>query len=102
MKSIAKIACALVGLSVLGACAAGSAEARHLAHSGGLSPLLLGFWHGLIAPVTLVIEVINHFAPHRTPWSVRFFERDSGVFYDIGFYLGLVCGPSALVFRSRR
>jgi len=103
MSPIAKILCALIGLTALSACAAGSADAHQIAHSSGLSPLLLGFWHGLIAPVTLVIEAINRFAPRPTPWpAVRFFERDSGVLYDIGFYLGLVCGPSAAVFRPRR
>ena len=102
MKPIAKIACALIVLSLLSACVAGSAEAHHMAQSGGLNQLLLGFWHGLIAPVTLVVEIINQFAPHATPWPVRFFERDSGVLYDIGFYLGLVFGPSALFATSRR
>ena len=102
MKPIARIAGALIGLSLLGACAAGSAEAHQMAQSGGLSELLLGFWHGLIAPVMLVIEAINHFASHPTPWpGVRFFERDSGVLYDIGFYVGLVCGPSAAFLRPR-
>jgi hypothetical protein len=100
MKPVAKIACALIVLSTLAACAAGSAEAHHMAQSGGLSQFLLGVWHGVIAPVTLVVELINHFAPHVLPWTLHFFERDSGVFYDLGFYLGLGGGP--VIFASSR
>jgi hypothetical protein len=87
-----------VGLAVaalaLTACAAGSAESQHAASGGVLSQLLLGFWHGLIAPVMLIIEVIDKFAPHLLPWDVRFYEsRGTGVVYDIGFYFGLVGSP---------
>ena len=55
---------------------------------------MLGFWHGLIAPVMLIVEVVDKFAPHLLPWSVRFYEaRGTGVVYDIGFYFGLVGSP---------
>jgi hypothetical protein len=102
MKPVAKIACALIVLAALSGCAAGSAEAHHMAQSGALSQFLLGVWHGLIAPVTLVVELINHFAPHLLPWTLHFFEKDSGVFYDLGFYLGLGGGPVIFVTSRRR
>ena len=82
-----------IGL-VLAACAAGSAESQHAASGGVLSQLLLGFWHGLIAPVMLIVEVIDKFAPHLLPWQVKFYEaRGTGVVYDVGFYFGLVGSP---------
>jgi hypothetical protein len=79
---------------VLAACAAGSGESEHAASGGLLSQLLLGFWHGLIAPVMLIIGVVDKFAPHLLPWNVKFYEaRGTGVIYDIGFYFGLVGSP---------
>lgn len=79
------------------ACAAGSTDAQHAAHAGVLSTFVLGFWHGLIAPVTLVVEVINEFATRGTlPWSPHFYQEGAGVVYDIGFFIGVVTGPSIL------
>lgn len=85
----------LVGLGLaLAACAAGSGESQHAASGGVLSQLLLGVWHGLIAPVMLIIEVVDKFAPHLLPWDVKFYEsRGTGALYDIGFYFGLVGSP---------
>src|ERR1700761_1249478 len=78
----------------LAACAAGSGESQHAASGGIIAQLLLGFWHGLIAPVMLIVEVIDKFAPHLLPWSVRIYEaRGTGVIYDVGFYFGLVGSP---------
>ena len=81
----------IVGLGLaLAACAAGSAESQHAASGGFLAQLLLGFWHGMIAPLMLIVEVIGKFAPHLLPWSVKFYEsRGTGVVYDVGFYFGL-------------
>ena len=91
----ALIVVGLIGLGLaLAACAAGSGESEHAASGGVLSQLLLGFWHGLIAPVMLIIEVVDKFAPHLLPWNVKFYEaRGTGVVYDIGFYFGLVGSP---------
>jgi hypothetical protein len=91
----AVIVVGLVGLVlVLAACAAGSGESQHAASGGVLSQLLLGFWHGLIAPVMLIVEVIDKFVPKLLPWSVKFYEaRGTGVVYYIGFYFGLVGSP---------
>ena len=88
----AAVACGLaLGLA---ACAAGSGESQHAASAGVVAQLLLGFWHGLIAPVMLIVEVIDKFAPHLLPWSVRIYEaRGTGVVYDVGFYFGLVGSP---------
>jgi hypothetical protein len=78
----------------LDACAAGSSEARHAAGGGGVSQLFLGLWHGIIAPATLLIELINRLAPGILPWSARFYEsRDTLAEYDVGFYLGLTSSP---------
>jgi hypothetical protein len=102
VKPIVKIACAAILLSVLCACTAGSADARHMAESGPLSQFLLGLWHGVIAPIALIIEVVNRFIPHGVPWAVHMFEKDGGVFYDVGFYLGIAGGPSVVVVNARR
>lgn len=95
---------ALVLVLALGACAAGSAELAHAASSGELSQFFLGVWHGLIAPVMLIVEVVNRLAPHVLPWAgVRFYEaKGTGVAYDVGFYLGLAGSPVALFGWSRR
>lgn len=103
MKRAFIVAGAVVLVLALGACVAGSTESQHAAAGGVLSQLLLGFWHGLIAPVMLIIEVINIFAPHLLPWTVRFYEsKGTGVAYDVGFYLGLVGSPVLGASYTRR
>ena|SRR6478735_1654545 len=93
MKHLIKIAAIAALTLTLGACAAGSAEAQHAAASGDLPQFLLGLWHGIIAPVALILEIIERFAPKALPWSVHFFQAGSGLPYDVGFYLGLVGSP---------
>ncbi len=89
----AVIGVALLALG-LSACAAGTASSHHVVEGGDLSQLLLGLWHGFIAPVTLIIEVVNRLAPHILPLRLRMYEsRDVGVAYDVGFYFGLLGGP---------
>jgi hypothetical protein len=98
-----RIGGAMVTILALGACTAGSAEAGHAASGGLVAQFLLGFWHGLIGPVTLIGEIINRFLPHLLPWQVRLYEtKASGVAYDVGFYLGLAGGPSFALGRRRR
>jgi hypothetical protein len=83
---------------VLSACVPGSEESRHAAAGGLLSQILLGFWQGIIAPITLLIEVINHFAPHALPWQLHMYESaGTGWAYDVGFYFGLLGGPGAIL-----
>lgn len=102
MKRSVNLAFALGLVLGLSACAAGSAESAHAASSGLLQQFLLGFWHGLIAPVMLIVEVIKHFDPHL-PWTVRFYEpKGTGVAYDVAFYLGLTGSPVVLLGWSRR
>ena len=95
MKQSIKIGCAVVALLALGACTAGTSASHEAAAGGDLSQLLLGFWHGIIAPVTLIVEAVNRLAPHTLPWSLRMYEPGgTGVAYDVGFYFGLAGGPS--------
>ena len=48
----------------------------------------------------LIVEIVNKFAPHTLPWPAHLYEtKDTGVPYDIGFYLGLVGSPLA-IFRG--
>ena len=95
------MACASLCLA-LAACVAGSAESHHAAGSGGVSQFVLGLWHGLIAPVTLLVEVVNRFAPKALPWTAHLFEAsNTGFLYDIGFYLGMVGSPLAAASRFR-
>jgi hypothetical protein len=100
MKPAVKIAIGVAVILALSACTAGSAESQHAAAGGTLSQLLLGFWHGIIAPVTLIVEVIDKLAPHILPWQLHLYEsKGTGVAYDVGFYFGLAGGPP-IVFRS--
>jgi hypothetical protein len=42
----------------------------------------VGYWHGLIAPITLIVSLFNA--------DVRVYEtNNSGAWYDVGFVLGL-------------
>ena len=101
MKHIVTISAAGVALLALAACVAGSPDAAHAAAGGWVSQFFLGLWHGLIGPVTLIVEVINRFAPHLLPWKTHIYETGaSGVAYDVGFYFGLAGSP--LVIWSRR
>ena len=105
MKQSVKITGAVVMLSTLAACAAGSPESQHAAAGGELPQLLLGLWHGVIAPVTLIVEIVNRLAPNALSWSPHFFEsKGTGVLYDIGFYLGLGVTPGVFwtAWRRRR
>lgn len=98
MKQSLKVALVAVALLTLSACVAGSGESQHAASGGLLSQLLLGFWHGVIAPVTLIVEVVNRLAPHVLPWQLHMYEsRDTAVWYDVGFYVGLVGSPIVVV-----
>jgi hypothetical protein len=97
LNAVSKFAVATLLVMTLVACAAGSADAEHAAHAGLLSTFVLGFWHGLIAPVTLVVEVINQVATRGAlPWSPHFYQEGAGVAYDVGFFIGIIAGPSIL------
>ena len=104
MKLVVRLAAVTIAVLMLSACVAGSAESAHAASGGMLSQFLLGLWHGIIAPVTLIGEIVNRFAPHLLPWRLRLYEtRDTGLAYDVGFYFGLAGGPPIVLNRwSRR
>jgi len=103
LNRLIKIAGFAAMLLTLGACTAGSAEAQHTASQGLLWQFVLGLWHGVIAPFTLIFEVLNALVPHLLPWSVHFYEsKGTGAGYDVGFFLGLVGSPLAIGRRWRR
>ncbi len=103
MTRLVKIVCAVAIPLVLAACAAGTPEAHQAAAGGVVSQLVLGFWHGIIAPLTLLVEVVRKLAPGVLPWPWRLYETgDPSVAYDVGFYFGLAGGPTVLWSRWRR
>ena len=65
-----KLAMAFALCLVLAACAAGGVESANAAHQGLASQFLLGVWHGIIAPVTLLVEILHKLFPRR--WRLRF------------------------------
>ena len=84
----------MVGTLALASCAAGSAPSHHAMTGGLVSQFILGLWHGVIAPVTLLVEVLNALIPGLIPWTVRLYEGGpTHVPYDVGFYLGLTGSP---------
>jgi len=101
MNRVVSGVCVGVALLCLGGCAAGSTDAHVAAAGGDIPQFFLGIWHGIIAPLTLIAEIINRFAPHVLPWHPRFFEDDAGVAYDLGFFLAIGGGPH-LILRARR
>jgi len=83
--------------TITASCMAGSPEAQDVAQSGALQLLLLGLWHGVIAPVTLIGAIVNQLFPTLIPWRFGFFETaHATLLYEIGFYLGIAGGPSIL------
>jgi hypothetical protein len=99
----AKLAAVALLALALAACVAGSAEAQHAEAGGWIGQLLLGFWHGIIGPFMLIVEVVNAIAPHALPWTVRMYEPGAtSVAYDVGFYFGLLGGPGAIFGGWRR
>jgi hypothetical protein len=101
--SMAKFAVTALALLGLTACVATSAASVEAAQGGTLSEVMLGFWHGMIAPVTLIGEIVDAVAPSLLPWSFRVYEtQNTGVLYDVGFFVGLFAGPSLFWTSSRR
>ena len=92
--------CALTVL--LAACAAGGVESGEAAHGGMISLFLLGIWHGIIAPITLLVEIGHKLWPHTIPWAIRLYElKANSVAYDVGFFLGVGGGPVVVTRRWR-
>ena len=102
MKTIAIAVCAGAVLLMLSGCVAGSGEA-HLAAAGGpIAAFFLGLWHGIIAPVTLIAEIVNWLVPGVLPWKPHMFETGAGVPYDIGFFITATGGFHFVVYARRR
>ena len=94
-------AIAALGL-FLAACAAGGVESGQTARQGMFALFLLGFWHGIIAPFTLLVEVLHKLWPHTIHWTIRLYEtRANSAAYDLGFFLGLGGGPVIVIRRWR-
>ncbi len=80
-RMAARIALGAALLLLLGACAAGANTSETSSGAG----FWLGFWHGIIIPVTFVISLFND--------NVSIYEVDNnGNWYDFGFMLG-IAGP---------
>ena len=102
MTKTANLIGAGVLLLCLGACTAGSTDA-HVAAAGGVIPqFFLGLWHGFIAPLTLLAEVINWILPGVLPWRPHFFESGLTTAYDLGFFLTVSGGPHIYIRTWRR
>jgi hypothetical protein len=104
MKTPLRIAGVVALVLLLAACAPGSPDARQAAGGGALTLLVLGFWHGIIAPITLIVEVIQRFFPGVLPLPQPWHLYETGaasVPYDVGFYFGLAGGPSFAFWRWR-
>ena len=102
-RSQGRIAFILALTCCVSACAAGSEASHHALQGGLLYELILGFWHGLIAPVTLIVEIIRKLAPGVIPLPWRLYElKNTSVAYDVGFYLGLAGGPFVVWTRRGR
>jgi hypothetical protein len=102
MKTGPKLLTACVLLLLLAACAAGGVESGQAAHGTWPSHFLLGVWHGIIAPATLLVEIGHKLWPHTIPWAIRLYEtRADSVVYDVGFFLGLGGGPVVAWRRAR-
>jgi hypothetical protein len=94
MKQIFRLTAAISLVAMLTACVAGSGEAAHAASGGLISQFVLGVWHGLIGPITLLVEIINAVIPNVLPWHAHLYETSAaGAAYDVGFYLGFGGGP---------
>lgn len=64
---------------------------------GNVAGILMGIWHGFIAPVTLAISFFNP--------QVQMYEvHNDGNMYNLGFMLGLIlfCVAVFLISRRRR
>jgi hypothetical protein len=89
-------ASAVVLLLGLSACAAGTGASHHAASQGPLEQFVLGIWHGVIAPVALIVEIVNRVMPRLIPWRCHIYETAAaGLPYDVGFYIGAIAGPWA-------
>jgi hypothetical protein len=83
---------------LLTSCAAGPNVQRNVQDaSGHVAGFWLGFWHGVIAPITFVISLFKD--------SINVYEiHNNGNWYNLGFVLGagILFGGGAAGTRKRR
>ena len=102
MKHALKLAAAAALALCLAACVAGSGESAHAASGGLVSQFVLGIWHGVIGPITLLVEIVNALLPHVLPWKAHLYEvKAASAAYDVGFVIGLGGSPLLLSRRWR-
>ena len=102
MTNATRVSAIVVLAIALAACAAGGVESAETTHQGMFALFLLGVWHGIIAPITLLVEVLHKLWPHAVHWTIRLYEtRANSVAYDLGFFFGLGGGPVIVVRRWR-
>ena len=93
MKTSTFVLCILIGLIVvtMAACVPGGGEF----HKGNPAGLLLGIWHGWIAPISLIISFFNS--------SIRIYEvNNTGFWYDFGFYIAVISGFGGISLTRKR
>lgn len=91
MRHRSRLALLAVMVLLLTACAAGTAEFSEADPAG----FLWGIWHGWIAPFALIAHLFNG--------DIRVYEVDNtGIWYDVGFYIAVISGFGGLGIRRRR
>ena len=62
--------------------------------TGAVAGILLGLWHGIISPITLILSFLNH--------NVQMYEvHNDGAPYNLGFFLGIALLVGGLGFFRR-
>jgi hypothetical protein len=62
--------------------------------AGAVAGILLGLWHGIISPITLILSFLNH--------NVQMYEvHNDGAPYNLGFFLGIALLVGGLGFLRR-
>jgi hypothetical protein len=109
MKSFGKVLLFGVLALSLTACLAGSREASNMSATGWVPSLLIGFWHGLIAPITFIMKGLATYYPDQLhvlpyifwgPWEV-YDGHLAGFVYNFGFCFGLLLPPALIWARPK-
>ena len=57
--------------------------------------LLMGIWHGWVAPVSVIVGIFNN--------KIRVYEpNNSGWWYDLGFYMAIISGFGGITLSRRK
>jgi hypothetical protein len=69
-------------------------EMNKAAAGGHVAGILLGLWHGIISPITLILSFLNR--------NVQMYEvHNDGAPYNLGFFLGIAILVGGLGFLRR-